>query len=82
MIEYSNVDDAKYVDIEVAAAAVDRKARTIYEWIALEGIRVRRRPNAPVLVHLDDVLKVDGLRAQGRRRKPRPPWGRLAGKGA
>lgn len=62
-----------YITIEHAASMVNRKPRTIYDWIKLDGLRTYKRSNEPVLVHAGDVLKIDKLRAQGRRRKPRLP---------
>ncbi len=62
-----------YVDIDTAAEAAKRSRRTIYDWIRLENIRTFKSSNAPMLVHLDDIMKIDALRLKGRRRKPRLP---------
>lgn len=67
------VAPAGYVPIADAAAAVKRSKRTIYEWVQLEGIRTFKPTNEPALVHLQDVFRVDAIRQQGRRRKPRLP---------
>jgi hypothetical protein len=82
MITFEENTDPKYIDIDMAAQMVNRRPRTIYEWIKFEAVRTLRRSNEPVLVHVDDILRIDGERAKGRRRKPRPPWERLAGKDA
>ncbi|AGW41728.1 histidinol dehydrogenase [Leifsonia xyli subsp. cynodontis DSM 46306] len=82
MITFEDSADPKYIDVDLAAQLVNRKQRTIYEWIKFESVRTLKRPNMAVLVHMDDIRKIDGERAHGRRRKPRPPWERLAGRDA
>jgi len=73
MVEYYEVAPPGYVPIEQAAGTVNRSTRTIYEWIRSEGVRTFKRSNEPALVNLDDVLRVESVRQNGRRRKPRPP---------
>lgn len=72
-IEFEEIAPDGYVEIEDAAAYVSRSVRTIYDWIEREGLRTFRRRKGRSLVLLSDVLKVEAVRHQGRRRNPRPP---------
>lgn len=73
MTQYTFVLPHEYVVVEQAAEYVGRAPRTIYDWIKTDGVRSMRVPGAKLHVHIEDVIRVDALRAQGPRRKPRLP---------
>lgn len=70
-IEFYEVPPPGYVTVEHAGGVVNRSPRTIYDWIKIEGLRTFKRSNAPVLVNLSDVQRVDTIRRGPRRRGAR-----------